>query len=705
MEISRRQLLKVIVVAAGTVEACSSDIVQPQGVSPEENLAFFPQSVASGDPRSDSVILWTRLFDPDDATSDHTLTVEVGLDPVFTVKTARATGLASLNAHDGNVKVKVTGLRPSTYYYYRFIYEKGGKPITSPVGRTKTAPAANDTNAVRFAVASCQDFIGRYFNTWHRAAMISDELDFIAFIGDYVYETTGDPSFQAPGDKRAIVFTDIDGAIPLGTDVVYYAAQSLSNYRELYRAARSDAFLRAMHESYPFVFMWDDHEYADDCHGATATYTNGTKDETNVERRRNAELAFFEYMPLEHPNATADAVDFDALPRYPDTRIYRDLTFGKNLRIAMTDFRTYRPDHLVPEDAFPGTVIVDAAGLAAAGLDSAFSSDAYAYVNIDDPQFATAKTYLGFAYQKLASDAGLDSAATSERASAVLKGNLALAFVNAVLTNPSIDQPPIDPAGKPRGLAWVHMGKRDLFTRQGTRYVVVKDALDAYSAIQYAATQGASENVYGDAQEAWLDETLAGPETWKMLVSSVSFTSLMVDLRDKTDVTDATLRERFYLNADIWDGFPSRRRALLDKLSKVGSGNVFVVSGDIHASFASVENAVPCLTAPAISSLTVKGGAAGVVVGAGFDPSSAIYKYGVTQIDESFREANPGIVFSDCDSHGFLVIEVKSDEVNATFHLIAGANAETDYASRSKDLAAKFVQKKFLVTPGSIVPA
>lgn len=705
MEISRRQFLKVIVVTAGTVEACGDDSgEQPQGKPIEKNPAFFPQSVASGDPRPDSIVLWTRVFDPDDATGDQKLMLEVGLDPFFTVLIARKMNLPASFAHDNNVKVKVTGLRASTHYYYRFVYEKGDKLYGSKIGRTKTAPAATETRAVRFAVATCQDFIGRYYNSWQVATGIpDDQLDFIIFLGDYVYETTGDPRFQSQAGNRNVVFREQDAAIALGTaDQPFYAARALSNYRDMYRTVRSDAMLQYMHEMYPFVFVWDDHEYSDDCHGATATYSDGKLDEQNVERRRNAELAFFEFVPMDHPGAEGEVVDFDGLARYPDTRIYRDLVMGQHLRIAVADYRTYRPDHLVPEDAFPGTVVMDSAALVAAGVDAVFSTDTFAYIDIDDPAFVGTKAVLRLAYTQLATEAGLDSAAIAARLPLALRGNLSLAYVNAVLARAG--GTPIDPAGKPRGLAWVHMGKRDIFSQQGSRYVVIKDTLDVYSAYQHATTQGASENVFGTAQQTWLEETLAGPETWKLLVSSVSLTSLMVDLRDKTDVEDATLRNRYYLNCDMWDGFPTQRKRLLDRLAQVPGGKALVVSGDIHASFASVEQGVACLTAPAISSQSIKGGSAAVVTGAGFDPSSAVYKYTVTQIDQTFREANSGIVFTDCDNHGFLVVEVTAEQATATFYLIPGTFAENDYARRGSELQSKLVQKKFRVTPGSITP-
>ena len=96
----------------------------------------------------------------------------------------------------------------------------------------------------------------------------------------------------------------------------YFAAQSVSNYRDLYRAFRSDPFLQKAHEQYAFVFVWDDHEYSDDCHGAIAP-TAMEKDETNVDRRRNAEQAFFEYVPLDVPEAPDGTIDVGALPRYP----------------------------------------------------------------------------------------------------------------------------------------------------------------------------------------------------------------------------------------------------------------------------------------------------------------------------------------------------------------------------------------------------
>jgi len=220
---------------------------------------YFPQSVASGDPRPDSVVLWTRIDNPD---IPDAIQVEVATDEAFTnvVFTRQLTASAD---NDWCLKVLVEGLEAYTTYYYRFVYGTGAVMEYSTVGRTKTAPTPEMAVPVRFAVAYGQDYIGRYYNTYLKLLVDHDEdIDFVVHLGDYIYETTGDPAFQDPTDERKIEFDDIDGAIPLGSeDDRYYAAASLSNYRDLYRTYRSDPMLQQVHERWPMIVIWDDHEY------------------------------------------------------------------------------------------------------------------------------------------------------------------------------------------------------------------------------------------------------------------------------------------------------------------------------------------------------------------------------------------------------------------------------------------------------------
>lgn len=696
--LDRRSVLKCIVaVAASTAFACDDEEDVPQ----EEDRNHFPQSVASGDPRADSVVLWTRAVASDRPDDALRLTLQVSTSEAFDTLILETRDLEARADHDHTVKVKVTNLTPRTRYYYRFIHEQDGRRITSPTGRTRTAPAAGTEETVRFAIANCQDFAGRYYNSWQRLVQLDEDLDFIVFLGDYIYEG---PPAQVAVPGREVGFSDPSSALSIpGGSGARLVANSLSNYRDLYKRYRSDPFLQRAHERYPFISVWDDHEYSNDCWGANATYRDGRVQEELIERRRNAELAFFEYVPLDVTAAPGGAMDPGAVPRFPDTRIWRDFEFGSRLRLLVTDYRTRRPDHLIPEDGYPATVVMDQAALQSTGAAAAFASDAFAYVDIGLPQYEPQRIALLRVYETLAALAGVPSAEANARARAAVQGLLALAYVNPVLAQ--VGQQPIDPAGQPRGLAWVHMGKRNLFDALGSRYIVVKDVFDVYAAWSEATQGRARQDALGPEQDTWLRESASSPHRWKAVVSSVSLTAMVFDLRNKADVPDPALRNRFYFSADQWDGFPTRKRELLTDLRARAGTGLFCISGDIHASFASVEEGVPAVTGPAISSSSVKEEAAETVAAAGFPPESAVFRYAVTEQENTFREGNPAIAFVDSDSHGFTVVEVRADEALAAYHLIPSSAVRTDYSGQPEALAARFTRRDFRIRDGAITPA
>src|SRR5262249_44243510 len=154
-----------------------------------------------------------------------------------------------------------------------------------------------------------------------------------------------------------------------------------------------------------------------DCHGAVATYYDGMKDETDEARRKNANQVWFEYMPVDYPDDPEFA--YDAAAKYPDDiRIYRDLVFGKHLHLVMTDERTFRADHVIPEQAFPGAVVLDQAKLTAA-LGS-LPTFAQPYVDVDTFQTGTYKTALAGAAMAEGYDA------------ADITGKLSVSFINGI---------------------------------------------------------------------------------------------------------------------------------------------------------------------------------------------------------------------------------------------------------------------------------
>lgn len=318
----------------------------PPTSPPETSDAVFPQGLASGDPRPDRVLLWSRV-EPAGAKKAATDVIElefiVAKDEALTEIVARGTVKATPD-EDHTVRVSPVGLEPGRHYFYRF--EAGG--ATTRVGRTKTAPARDADVPVQFAFCSCQDTIGRYWHSWKALLDENAPLDFILFLGDYIYETTNDPRFQSPGADREVTLPDgLDTSA--AQDKSRIAAGTLRDYRTLYKAYKSDPLLREVHRLYPFVITWDDHEFADDCWADHSTsfnekdpVTQAFTDEKNTPRRLAANRAFSEFQPAE--------VQYDKAASFPnDIKIYRSLSYGKHVDLFMTDQRMYRADHLVPE--------------------------------------------------------------------------------------------------------------------------------------------------------------------------------------------------------------------------------------------------------------------------------------------------------------------------------------------------------------------
>jgi phosphodiesterase/alkaline phosphatase D-like protein len=112
----------------------------------------FAEGVASGDPGPDSVLLWTRVSAGNVAAAVP-LTVEVAEDPAFERVVAEQPTRAP-GAADHTCRVLAGGLTPGRTYWYRLV---DGEGRGSRVGRTRTAPAADDPSPVTFAFVSCQN--------------------------------------------------------------------------------------------------------------------------------------------------------------------------------------------------------------------------------------------------------------------------------------------------------------------------------------------------------------------------------------------------------------------------------------------------------------------------------------------------------------------------------------------------------------------
>ena len=694
----RRDFLRATVLTAGTllVPACSDEttIISTPGRVLDDGAAFFPQSVASGDPREGSVILWTRVEDPDKASADVEVEVEVSTDETFATLLSLGAGQAKVTAlsrYDHCAKVKVTGLSSATIYHYRFIYVKEGKNLVSHVGRAKTAAAKDADVPVKFAVVSCQDFIGRYYNS--HLALAKEEVDFFIHLGDYIYETTGDPSFQSSTKERNITFADQAGALALSEGgTTYYAAKSLDNYRQLYRAVRGDRNLQKVHERFAMIATWDDHEFSNDCYGDTATYFNGKQDETDPARRKAANQAWFEYQPVDY----LDRADFayDPAANVPDDiEIWRDFDFGKHVHLVMTDLRAHRVAGLVPEGALPGAVAADQAALTAEL--GALPATATPYIDVTTYQGGVYKTAL----VAVAKDVGYDPAKIS--------GNISVAFINGVgaKVNPTLPAaqqiPLIDEVAQAkleRGYSFADLGKSSYYSSIGSRYLAIREPFNTFSSIKYKASK-ASQDVLGQKQETWFLGTMQGSKaTWKVWGNEYCLTQLAIDL-SKMDLPDSFKRS-FYMNVDGWDGFRNKRDELLGKLADIGG--VVAVTGDIHAFYASTpatidgKKKIVEFVGGAVSSGTFVDLLLGTIKSDPVLSAVAGADLLAKNIDglllSTDSKVNPYLGFANSTANGYVLVEAGPKELVATMNMIPGTRVTTDFTGQ-EDTLTPFIKK------------
>ena len=265
--LDRRSLLRGGALGAGL-------LASPLAAQFDPHTTGFTHGVASGEPGPDSVLLWTRYR----AAQDTQIEWQVADSAEFTRTLAGGTVTASAD-HDWCCKATAGGLEPGRWYYYRFIDSAGR---TSCIGRTRTLPEG-PTQRWRMAVFSCSNIAFGYFNAYRHAAE-DNSFDCALHLGDYFYEYgpgtyPNDPlSGRAPSPEREIL--------------------SLADYRMRYAQYRSDPDLRRLHQVYPMISGWDDHEGTNDSwKDGAQNHQSDTEGPWSL-RKQIAMRAYREWMPV-----------------------------------------------------------------------------------------------------------------------------------------------------------------------------------------------------------------------------------------------------------------------------------------------------------------------------------------------------------------------------------------------------------------------
>jgi alkaline phosphatase D len=325
MAITRRTFLQATPIAlAPLFPACNEDPLVP---------STFQHGVASGDPLSTAVVIWTRVSG---ASGSVEVEWAVATDPDFAAVIARGVAATDEDA-DHTVKVDVVGLEPGTTYYYRFT----ALDADSPIGRTRTA-RDGATDRLRFALASCSNYPYGFFNAYAAIAQRAD-LDAVIHLGDYIYEYaegdfgTGTALGRAPEPPNETL--------------------TLDDYRRRHALYKSDIDLQEAHRQHPFITIWDDHEVANDAwrDGAENHQSN---EGSFAERKAAAIRAYFEWMPVREQAPAGEEL------------VYRSFRFGDLVDLVLLDTRHAGRDPQAADPCDAATIADPARQLLGAAQES-----------------------------------------------------------------------------------------------------------------------------------------------------------------------------------------------------------------------------------------------------------------------------------------------------------------------------------------------
>ncbi len=293
------------VAVTGSLTACSDSADEQFAAAPD-----FTYGVASGDPLTDRIILWTYAkFPGADAAVTVPLTWQIATDANF--NSIVSSGKIDASESTGfTAKVDATGLTAGVDYFYRF---QGPRGSSSIVGSTRTLPAAN-VASLKFAVFSCSLYSEGFFNAYDAAA--KSDAQYAVHVGDYIYEYGA--ATNEFGNTDAVALARV--AVP-ANDIV-----SLSDYRARYAQYRSDPSTRALHAKMPWITIWDDHEFANNAYVNGAENHNAVTQGDWTTRKNIAARVYHEWMPIR-----SDTTNL--------LKIYRSFDFGSLFSLHMLDTR------------------------------------------------------------------------------------------------------------------------------------------------------------------------------------------------------------------------------------------------------------------------------------------------------------------------------------------------------------------------------
>ena len=515
----------------------------------------FLHGVASGDPWSESIVLWTRVtpqaaaLDPvASATFNVSWTVWKSSDNTH----VRTGFVVTSEDSDWTVKTIVGGLEPGVKYAYAFT---AGDGRWSPVGRFKLFPPHSERlESLRYAIFSCSNWGWGYFNVY-RAVADAAKLDLWLHVGDWMYQD-GQDADGYPTAEQAVRW---DGMQPT------HATVSLDDYRKRHALTRADPDTQALSALAPLIAVWDDHEITNDPWvGGAQDHDESTEGDWWT-RKRNAIKAYHEWMPTRVTPPAACVSGVSCAQTHEGEHIYRQFSFGDLATLILLETR------LLARSPQRGPTLPDTATLTTRLQDvvANVAPDRWA----SDANFAATISALRAEWSSVRNAFGRD-----------LMGAAQLEWLREAVANATR-----------RGSIWQLLAQQIV--------VQPRNGPDLAGAAAAAAAAGGGEDngkgrrwqqtLYNLTSAPLLGNATVGAPTVQSfdfqpfaphpLGSRMAVTSAM-----RTSARALLAQAQFGLDPDFdgWAGYPAARGRLLSALAQEPSGRVAVYAGDSHCAWA-----------------------------------------------------------------------------------------------------------------------
>ncbi len=293
-----------LILAPNFISCSDDDDLQVEYDESQLTVQNFNYGVASFDPSSFGVIIWSRFN-----TANVEIIWEVSTQSDFN-NILRTGKITTEDSRDNTLAIELTELDPDQKLYYRFISTTDNS--ISVVGETITLPT--DATQAKLAVCSCSNYQAGLFNVYD--AMANSDADIIVHLGDYFYEYGAGGYGSTEENAFLNRFHEPAGEII-----------SLDDYRTRYKQYRSDASLQLAHQKKPFICVWDDHEIANDTYKEGAENHDEATEGSFEIRKQNALQAYSEFLPFSRIAADDNSI------------IYRSVNIGNLVNLILMDTR------------------------------------------------------------------------------------------------------------------------------------------------------------------------------------------------------------------------------------------------------------------------------------------------------------------------------------------------------------------------------